>query len=212
MRKWHEGAEQAVFKPVPGGYLTKLTGPKLTGRSRNYFVNEAQKAEIITVLRRQRLMMMGLLLALTPAGAGCGLLVGILHGRGYALSPLWVGIGTPLFILFVFAAVLVLHRCALQPLRPLLARLPQAEQRIGVHEQLQSLAVSVSGKVLAAGLISGPAVIIANVLMVARTIYLGQLEITVLWNAIAGLGGVMFTAYFIWLAILRCRLAREQRN
>ena len=97
MGRWYEGAEEAAFKAVSGGYVAQLPGPNLLGRSRSYLVNEAQKAEIVAVLRRQRLMMIGLMLALAAIGGACGLLLGRAHGQGYAVSPLSIGIGTALF-------------------------------------------------------------------------------------------------------------------
>lgn len=212
MGRWYEGAEEAAFKPVPGGYVAQLPGPRLLGRSRSYLVNEAQKAEIVAVLRRQRLMMIGLMLALAVVGAGCGLFVGVLHGQGSPVAPLSIAIGTALFIVVIFVACLLLTIYALLPLRPLLAALPNTEERISVNERVGSVARSVSPKVLAVGIVSAPVVVIANALTVAHSLYEGRLEITALWNAIAGFGALVLTAYFIWLTILRRRFARGQQS
>jgi hypothetical protein len=212
MGRWYEGAEEAAFKPVPGGYVAQLPGPRLLGRSCSYLVNEAQKAEIIAVLRRQRLMMIGLMLGLAVVGAGCGLLVGLLHGQGSPVSPLSIAIGTALFLVAIFVACLLMTIYALQPLRPLLAALPRTEERISVNERVGSVGRSISPKVLAVGIVSGPVVVITNTLTVAHALYEGRLEITALWNALVGFGALVLTAYFIWLVILRRRCARGQQS
>jgi MFS family permease len=212
MARWFEGAEEAAFKPISGGYVAQLPAPNLIGRSRSYVVNEAQKAEIVAVLRRQRLMMIGLMLALAVVGVGCGLLVGILSGEGYAVSPLSLGIATALFLVVIFAACLLLTLYALRPLQPLLATLPRTEERISLNERVEGLARSVSVKVLVVGIIAGPVVVISNALGVAHSIHDGRFEIMALWNAIAGFGALALTVYFIWLVTLRRRLARGQRS
>jgi MFS family permease len=212
MGRWYEGAEEAAFKAVSGGYVAQLPGPFLVGRSRSYFVNEAQKAEIVAVLRRQRLMMIGLMLGLAVVGAGCGLLLGVAHGHGYAVSSLSIGIGTALFLVLIFAACLLLTVFALRPLQPLLATLPRTEERISFNERAERVARSVSAKIVAVGIICGPIVVISNALVVTHSIHQGRFEITALWNAIAGFGALVLTAYFVWLGILRRRLARRQQG
>jgi hypothetical protein len=210
MGRWYEGAEEAAFKPASNGYVAQLPGPTLFGRPRSYVVNKAQKAEITAALRRQRRMMLAVMLSLAPVGAAFGLIAGMLHSEGRALSLLWIGVGTALLLLFTVVASVLANVYAMRPLRPLLATLPLTDERISLDEQVGRVARSISGKVLVAGLISGPLVVIANVLMVLRSIYQGYFEITVLWNAIACLGGAMLTAYFIWLSIMRRRRARGQ--
>jgi hypothetical protein len=210
MGRWYEGAEEAAFKPASNGYVAQLPGPTLFGRSRSYVVNRAQKAEIAAALRRQRRLMLVLMLSLVPVGAAFGLIAAILHQEGQTLLPLWIGIGTALLLLLAFAASVLAQVYAMRPLRPLLATLPLTDERISLDEQVGRVASSVSGKVLAAGLISGPMVIIFNVLMVMRSINKGYFEVIVLWNAIAGLGGAMLTAYFVWLLIMRRRRAGGQ--
>ena len=212
MARWYQGAEEAAFKPVSGGYVAQLPGPSLFGRSRSYLVTEVQKAEIVGALRRQRLMMIGLMLAMAALGGACGLLLGTVRGQGYAISPWSIGLGTAGFLVLIFAACLLMTRYALQRLQPLLATLPRTEERITANERLEKAAFSVSAKVLAVGVTCGPVVVIANTLMVAHSIHQGRLEITALWNAIAGSGGLVLTGYFIWLVVLRRRLARRQQS
>jgi hypothetical protein len=212
MGSWYEGAEEAAFKPASNGYVAQLPSPRLFGRPRRYIVNRMQKAEIAVALRRQRRLMLVLMLSLVPVGAAFGLIAAILHKEGQALSLLWIAVGTALLLLFALAGSVLANVYAMRPLRPLLATLPLTDERISLDEQVGRIATSVSGKVLAAGLISGPLVIIANVLMIMRSISEGYFEIVVLWNAIACLGGVMLTAYFIGLLIMRSRHARGQTS
>jgi hypothetical protein len=212
MARWYEGAEEAAFRPASNGYVAQLPGPGLFCRPRSYIVNKAQKAEITAALRRQRRLMLILMLSLVPVGAAFGLITAILHRQGHALLPLWIGVGTALILVFAFAASALAQAYAMRPLRPLLATLPLTDERISLDEQVGRVATSVSGKVLVAGLIFGPLVVIANVLMALHSISGGYFEITVLWNAIAGLGGAMLTAYFIWLSIMRRRRAGGQPN
>jgi hypothetical protein len=56
MSKWYAAAEEASFKPVHGGYIFQSNA--FEGDGRNHFVSEAQKAEIMAVLQRSRLLMM----------------------------------------------------------------------------------------------------------------------------------------------------------
>ena len=210
MARWYEGAEEAAFKPASKGYVAQLPGPGLFCRPRSYIVDKAQKAEIAAALRRQRRLMLVLMASLVPVGAAFGLIAGMLHNKGQALSLLWIGIGTALLLFFALAAAALAHAHAMRPLRPLLATLPLTDERISLDEQVGRVATSISGKVLAAGLICGPLVVIANVLIAVRSIHGGTFEITVLWNAIAGLGGAMLTAYFVWLLVMRCRRASDQ--
>jgi hypothetical protein len=212
MARWYEGAEEAAFRPASNGYVAQLPGPGLFCRPRSYIVDRAQKAEIAAALRRQRRLMLVLMLSLVPVGATFGLIAGMLHNKGQALSLLWIGVGTALLLFFALAGAALAHAHAMRPLRPLLATLPLTDERISLDEQVGRVATSISGKVLAAGLICGPLVVIANVLMAMRSIYGGYFEITVLWNAIAVLGGAMLTAYFIWLSIMRRRGAGDQPN
>ena len=48
----YDGLEEVAFKPVAGGYVFQTSNPWLIGRKRRYFVNETQKAEIVTCIRQ----------------------------------------------------------------------------------------------------------------------------------------------------------------
>jgi hypothetical protein len=214
MSRWYEGAEEAAFKPVPGGYVAQLPSPKLFGRPRRYLVNEAQKAEIAAALRRQRRLM----LVLMPIPLAIALIAGLVYvmshaQSGPALSPLMIGTGTALLFVFVVFVVFLVNIHVMRQLRPLLAMLPRTDQRIRFGEQVERVAGAVSGKVLAVGLISGAVVTVVNLLMIADAVWEGRADIMLQrGNAIAALGGAVLTAYFAWLVILRCRLPRGQRS
>jgi hypothetical protein len=203
MRRWYEGAEEGAFRPVQGGYVVRLPSGGLIGRSQHYFVNEAQKAEIATVLRYQRLLMLLSLLFLLPIGGAFGLLIGIWRNRDPGLSPLWIEIGIPLLVVCVFATFFSLNFYVMRSLRPLLAVLPRSELRIGFHEQVQRIAKAVSGKILAIGIVGGSVMAVSNMYIIGEAILGGRAEMTLVWNSIACLGGGLLTAYFAWLIALR---------
>jgi hypothetical protein len=209
MGRWYEGAEEAAFKPIPGGYVAQLPSSKLFGRSQRYLVNEAQKAEIAAALRRQRRLM----LVLMPIPLALALVAGLVCALSQALSPLAICIGIVLLFVFVFFIVSLVNIYVMWPLRPLLAVLQRTDQRISFGEQVSRIAGAVSGKVLVVGIISGPVTTLGNLLMIAHAVCEGRLDIMLLMgNAIAALGGTLLTAYFAWLVTLRCRLARGQQN
>jgi hypothetical protein len=209
MSRWYEGAEEAAFKPVPGGYVAQLPSPMLFGRPRRYLVNEAQKAEIAAALRRQRRLM----LLLVPIPLAAALVAGLVYAMSHALSPLAIGIGTAVLFALLFFVVVLANMYAMRLLRPLLAVLPRTDQRIRFGEQVERVAGAVSGKVLVVGLISGALVTVINLLMIADAVFGGRVHGMLLTgDAIAALGGVILTVYFAWLVILRCRLPPGQRS
>lgn len=209
MSRWYEGAEEAAFKPVPGGYVAQLPSPTLLGRSQRYLVNEAQKAEIAAALRRQRRFM----LILMPIPLAVALVAGLVYAQTHTLSTLAIGIGTALVLVFVLFTVALINISMMRSLRPLLAALPRTDQRIRFDEQVERVAGAISGKVLVLGLISGPVVTVSNLLMLVHTVDEGRGQIMLpTGDAIAALGGAVLTAYFAWLVILRCKRPRGQRS
>jgi hypothetical protein len=212
MPRWYDGAEESAFKPVAGGYVAQLPSSGLIGRPRYYLVNDAQKAEIAAVLRRERRWMLGLLAIffLTLAAFGAGLAVGIAHGHGgRVLSGLSIGIGASLLVLVMIGTFAWLHAHVMRPLQPLLATLPPTDERIKFSEQIRALARAVSGKVLVVGIASGIVMIIASSLTVAGVVYEGRSGFTLVWASVMFVWGGLLTAYFAWLITVRKRLNRN---
>ena len=212
MPRWYDGAEESAFKPVAGGYVAQLPSSRLIGRPRYYLVNEAQKAEIATVLRRERRWMLGLLAIffLTLAAFGAGLAVGIAHGHGgRVLSGLSIGIGTSLLVLVMIVTFAWLHAYVMRPLQPLLATLPRTEQRITFFEQVHAIAKAVSAKVLVVGVVAGIVAMIASSMAVIGVIYEGRWGFTLVWGLIMFVWGGLLTVYFAWLIAIRKRLDRN---
>jgi hypothetical protein len=205
MRKWYDGAEDAAFKPVWGGYVAQLPAASLIGRSRRYFVNAAQKDEIAATLRHQRRSLLVLLLFVVPLGAVLGLLMGVLHNQDPGLSPLWFALGYLLLTVVVFLAAVLRSICLMRSLQPMLATLPRTAERITLREQVETIAKRVSGTVLVLGIVSGPLMTLSQILPVIEAMQQGRLGFALAWHLIPCLFGALLSAYFAWLLAIRLR-------
>ncbi len=205
MPKWYDGAEDAAFKPVPGGYVAQLPAATLIGRSQRYFVNAAQKDEIAATLRRQRHSLLVLVLLVVPLGGVFGLLMGVLHNQDPGLSPLWVALGFLLLAVAVFLTAVLRSIYLMRSLRPMLATLPRTQERITLREQVETIAKRVSGKVLILGIVSGPLMTLSQILPVIDAMQQGRLGFALAWHLIPCLLGALLSAYFAWLLAIRIR-------
>jgi hypothetical protein len=206
MPKWYDGAEEAAFKPVPGGYVAQLPATTLIGRSRRYFVNEAQKDEIAAALRRQRRSLLVMLLFVVPLGMVFGSLMGVLHNQDPGLSPLWLALGCLLLAVVVFLAAVLRSMYVMRSLQPMLGTLPRTQERITLREQVETIAQRVSGKVLVLGIVSGPLMTLSQILPVVDAMQQGRLGFALAWHLIPCLFGALLSAYFAWLLAIRiCR-------
>jgi hypothetical protein len=205
MPRWYDGAEDAAFKPVPGGYVAQLPATGLIGRSRRYFVNAAQKDEIAATLRRQRRSLLVLVLFVVPLGVVFGLLVGVLHNQDPGLSPLWVALGFLLLAVVLFMTAVLRSIYLMRSLQPMLATLPRTEERITPREQVETIAKRVSGKVLLLGIVSGPLMTLSQILPVIDAMQQGHLGFALAWHLIPCLFGALLSGYFAWLLAIRIR-------
>jgi hypothetical protein len=202
MARWYEGAEESAFKPTTGGYVFQPK-PWVARRSRNYIVNESQKAEIAACLRRRQrllLLMSAIYLLLTVA-----LILSIrfaIHVRpGFLVIFLGVVILSPLLAV----PQLYLNRA----LRPLLADLPRTDEQIAVGERLERTATAVSGKLLLLGALGGALCITGGLMVLSDAIAEGEVSRGVYRAAFLVVFGGVLTSYFAYLTILKNRPKRN---
>ena len=108
MAKWYEGAEEAAFKPVAGGYLFQAPNPWPFGRSSAYLVNEAQKATLAARLRRMRRQILRLAVLFMVLAVVVSGIVGT-TGAWDALSPAGFAAILAVMILAMLSVPLVVH-------------------------------------------------------------------------------------------------------
>jgi len=194
MAKWYAVFTETWFKPVPGGYV--FQSPTLMGDGRNRLVNEAQKAEIINILERWKLLVLFLVLLALMA---VGVIVIALVARVWHPSPGQAGREVlPWLVLAGVVIVVVPIAYARRWLRPLLATLPTTEERITFRERSETAARKTPGVLLGLGLVLG---VLWTVFSVIEAISEQRPFSAAWWFAY----GAAATAYFGWLIILRKR-------
>jgi hypothetical protein len=136
---------------------------------------------------------------------------------GHFLLPAFRLLGTSLFsvLLFVVMTLLMAPLIAMpqiylaRSLRPLLADAPRTEERIKVAEQLPKIAASVSGKVLAIGLVSALGMIVSAGLLLLDAFMEGRLAGSALYtSSFLLVAGGLLTSYFIYLIRLKAKMKR----
>jgi hypothetical protein len=209
MAKWYEGAEEAAFKPVAGGYV--FQPPSLYwpfARSPGYLVNEARKAELAACLRRQRRQIFLLLVVYVLIVLGFMATVGI-SGRALRIpSAEFIAI-MAVTALAVVPIAIAPHIYLMRTMRPLLADLPRTDERITLHDQFHSLAAAISGRLLVLGGIGGGLMIIGNIVSIVDAIAEERGGSKLFWPVFGLVFGVLLTSYFVYLAVLRRRLPRK---
>ncbi len=209
MAKWYEGAEEAAFKPVAGGYV--FQPPSLSwpfASSRGYLVNEAQKAELAACLRGQRRRIFFLLVVYVLIVLGLMVAVGMSGSAPRIPSVEFIAIVT-VTALAVVPIVIVPHISLVRTMRPLLADLPRTDERITLGDQLHSLAGAISGKLLALGGIGGGMMTIGNIVSIVDAIAEDRAGSRLYWPIFGLVFGALLTSYFAYLAILKARLKRR---
>jgi hypothetical protein len=208
MAKWYEGAEEAAFKPVAGGYV--FQPPSLAwpfARAPRYLVNEAQKAALIACLRRQR--QQTFLVVMLFALAGVGLAMGLaMAGPAARISPVEFVAVLAATMLAVVPIAILPHLKLMRTIRPLLADLPRTDERITFADQVHTLAAAISVPLLVLGGIGGSAMIIVNILSIVDAIAEGRGGSRPFWPIFGLLVGALLTSYFAYLAVLKLRLKR----
>jgi hypothetical protein len=209
MAKWYEGAEEAAFKPIAGGYV--FQPPSLSwpfGRPRGYVVNEVQKAELAALLRRQRRLILLLVVAYVLIALGFAVALATL-AASQRLSPIGLVAILALTVLAVIPLVIVPHFYLVRAMRPLLADLPRTDERITFNEQLHSLAGAISSTLLWLGGIGGVMMMIGNIVSLADAISEGRAGSRLYGPVLGLLLGAVLTSYFGYLAVLKAKLKRN---
>ena len=209
MAKWYDGAEEAAFKPVAGGYV--FQPPSLFwpfARSRGYLVNEAQKAELADCLRRQRRQIFLLLVVYVLIVMALMVTAG-LSGFAVRIPSVEFIVIVTVTALAVFPIVILPHVYLMRGIRPLLAGLPRTDERITGGDQLRSLAAAISGKLLLLGGIGGGMTIIGNIVSIVDVIAEDRGGSRLYWPIFGLVFGALLTSYFAYLAILKANLKRR---
>jgi tetratricopeptide (TPR) repeat protein len=127
-----------LFKQVAGGYVFRAPNPRVFGPTDHYLVNESQRDEILAIMTPRRPVVLlvvwigGFLLAL-----GAGIVSMFAYVADYPVTVFLV-----LTAAMLMVAVLALHLSIsrkLRRLRPILAGVPQTDQRITIAEIRQAL-------------------------------------------------------------------------
>jgi hypothetical protein len=209
MARWYEGGEEAAFKPVAGGYIFQPPSPYWPfASSGGYMVNEAQKSELATCLRRQRRRVLLLLVAYVLIVTAL-MVAGDLSGaaaRMPGFQPIAIVTATALAAIPI---VILPHIFLMRSLRPLLAGLTHTDERITIGDRLESLAAAISGKLLWLGGIGGGMMLVGNLVSVIEAVAEDRGG-SKLYLALFGLlCGALLTSYFVYLALLKSKLKRS---
>jgi hypothetical protein len=216
MGKWYEAANEASFRRVAEGNVFQSPNPWVFARPRYYLVNEAQKAEILAHMGRWRLLTLTFL-AITFAIIGSFIAFVTLSPATFSrlVEPaLQLGLATFILFISLLMTVLIAPLVAvpqiylIRGLRPLLADAPRTNETIKVREQLPKIASSVSGKVLALGLVGGLCMIAAAVSNLLDAYFDGLHARNLFFVLPLLIVGGLMTAYFVYLIRLKAELKR----
>jgi hypothetical protein len=117
--------ESRMFKSVPGGYIFQVPPPTVFHSTAAYVVNEAQKAQILDIMRAR-------VWAITATWAGivAALLVGLVIGHfGASGIDIVIVPAGAFFVLYIAITCLGFHLTQ-RRLEPVLASLPRSNERL----------------------------------------------------------------------------------
>ena len=218
MAKWYEAANNASFRPADGGYVFQSPNPWIFGWPRYYLVSEAQKAELLPYLGRWRLL---LLLTVLAEAVILGSFVAFvklapatflrLAAPAFHFGVGVFAVGMFVLLMLLMAPLIVIPQLYLnRRLGPVLATAPRTSQRIVIGDQLPKIANSVSGKVLALGLVGGICMIGAAAPALFDAYSEGRWMSGLLFPFLPTFAlGAAMTAYFAYLYRLRARQRRQ---
>jgi hypothetical protein len=214
MPRWYECANEASFKLASGGHVFQAPNPWVFARPRYYLVSDAQKTELLARLGRWRLLLM-IVMVVELLLAGSITLPMILWPAtfGRLFAPIFLQLGFGLFILILCLAMLLLLMPLLavpqiylvRALRSVLADAPRTDERITVAEQLPKIAASVSGWVLASGLIGGLAMMGGSIAHMFDAFLEGHLARSAPAGAAGLIAGGLLISYFVYLGRLKAK-------
>jgi hypothetical protein len=215
MARWYEAANEASFKPSDGAYVFQSPNPWIFARPRYYTVNEAQKAELLVVLGRWRLMLIICVLVIFALMGSFIVFVTQSPGTFVRLVRPALQLGTGPFSALLFALLMLMvapllavpQICLYRGMRAPLASAPRTDERITMAEQLPNIAKAVSGKVLAMGIVGGVSMMGLAILTLVDAYLDGQLSGGRLFSyAVLLAVGAGLTGYFVYLIRLRAKL------
>lgn len=215
MARWYEAANEASFKPTAEGYVFQSPNPWIFARPRYYLVNEAQKAEILVVLGRWRLMLMISVLIIFALLGSFLAFVTLSPATFVRLIRPALQFGSGPFSVLLFALLMLCVAPLLavpqiylkRGVRAPLASAPRTNERITMAEQLPKIAGAMSGKILVLGLVGGLCLVGAGLMMLIEAYAEGHLFRGLLFPSLPTfvLGGLS-TGYFVYLIRLRSKL------
>ena len=144
------GNHEMWFKPADGAWIFKAPGPWPVGRKSHYWVNDAQKAALLSRLGAAwRISAAVLLLILLP--------VFIVVRKAFEDQPWGYCV---ILVITLLIALEILIGVRYIALRRLIARLPRSDERITLSEQLANASLT---RVKAGIALSAPAFVLATV-------------------------------------------------
>jgi MFS family permease len=184
------GMEQALFKPVPEGYVYRAPNPWLLGPARYYLVNDAQKIELAAHHRRSlQLSFLGIIIAIV---------IGVPLAGAYLHDHLWIVLGVSALV--GLAIGLVINVLLARKVRPIVARSPVSTDRITRSDAFKLQASTFSPRfILGYAILS----LLLLALMVSYALFGGEG-----WDASGLVGVALFgfsSIYFIALYIAKRR-------
>ena len=117
--------ESRMFKSVSGGYIFQLEPPTIFHSTAAYVVNEAQKAQILAIVKPRFWAIMPLWASIAAALLA-GLVVG--HFGGSVIDYVFIGAGA-FFVMLIPVTYLRFHLMR-RRLEPVLAGLPRSNERL----------------------------------------------------------------------------------
>jgi hypothetical protein len=118
----------------------------------------------------------------------------------------------PLVVALVIIPLgIIPHVYLMRTLQPLVARLPQTDQRITLREQYSTIAATLSMKLLVVGIAGGALMMVGGILGLTTAVYDGRISIHLVAPVLLISLGALMTAYFVGLARLRAKATRADR-
>jgi hypothetical protein len=208
MAKWYQQANEVAFKAVDGGYVFQSPNPWIFARPRYYLVSEEKKAEISQVLGRWRRLFVLCVAICLPFCFAISAVLPMLFKLWPGIAGLGLPVFMPLIVLVCSTPVVVPQAYLTRRLGPLLADAPRTNERITVRHQLATAATSLSGKLLAVGLVPGLIMMAAGLLLLLDTVLEDRDGSLIPAALIILIGGAMPSAYFVYLIRLKANLRR----
>jgi hypothetical protein len=207
MTRWYSRvAEQASFKPVPGGYLFPAPHPwifaKIFTKPRTYLVNEAQKAQIAECLRRRQQLMLALAAVFLP-------LIAVLTGLLLASDRLPSGMVIAIAAVLLLITLMIPHLYLVRAIAPLIGGLSPSDQRVTGKEQFAAIAGAASPATLKAGMAGGASMVLGGVIGFADAMAEGAAGVRLYAGGALIVVGAICAAYFVVLARLKAHQPRH---